>query len=104
MFLDFHGHSAKKNIFSYGPEYGIDNKYFLPCRLFSKLISRCSKAFRYYGCSFRISNDKKSTGRAVMLRNHQVIYCFTMEASSFAFGQKKEEVLFHKYLYIEAGS
>lgn len=39
-----------------------------------------------------------------MLKNHQITYCFTIEASSFAYGPKKQEVLFDKYEYIEAGS
>jgi hypothetical protein len=28
MFLDFHGHSIKKNVFMYGPEYPITEKYY----------------------------------------------------------------------------
>jgi cytosolic carboxypeptidase protein 2/3 len=78
MFLDFHGHSSRKNIFTYGPDYSIDNRYFLPSRVFPKLISKYTKSFRYYSCNFRITGDKVNTGRAVMLRNHQVIYSFTV--------------------------
>jgi hypothetical protein len=100
MFLDYHGHSCKKNIFVYGPDYTIDNRYFLPSRLFPKLISKCTKSFRYYACNFRVSPDKRSTGRAVMLRSHQVAYCFTVEASSHAFGPKKDETLFNRIQYV----
>jgi cytosolic carboxypeptidase protein 2/3 len=70
MFFDFHGHSSKKNIFAYGPDYSIDHKCFLPTRLFSKLVSKCAKAFRYYACSFKVSASKRNTGRAFMLKNH----------------------------------
>lgn len=89
LFLDFHGHSSKKNIFTYGPDYGIDHRYFLTSRLFSKLVSKSCKPFRYYACQFRIPNYKKTTGRSIMLRNHSIPYCYTFEASAFAYGQKK---------------
>lgn len=90
MFLDFHGHSSKKNIFAYGPDYSIDNKYFLLSRLLCKQISKHTKAFRYYGCSFKLSGHKKYTGRGVMLKQHQIIYSFTIETSVFAYGPKRE--------------
>lgn len=90
VFLDFHGHSSKKNIFAYGPDYSIDNKYFLPSRLLCKQISKDAKAFRYYGCSFKLSGCKKNTGRGVMLKQHEVSYSFTIETSAFAYGPKRE--------------
>lgn len=104
MFLDFHGHSSKKNVFTYGPDYAIDNRYFLPCRLFSKIISKCTRSFRYYACNFRVEPDKKTTGRAVMLKTHHVIYCFTVEASAHAYGIKKEETLFNRKEFIDSGA
>ena len=36
--------------------------------------------FRYYSCIFRIAEFKKSTARAVVLRN--VPHCYTVEAST----------------------
>ena len=33
VFLDFHGHSSKKYVFAYGPDYSIDHRYFLQSRL-----------------------------------------------------------------------
>ena len=39
MFLDFHGHSQKKNAFVYGPSYGITNPEYFKCKLLPKLIS-----------------------------------------------------------------
>lgn len=38
IFLDFHGHCSKKYIFSYGPDYSIDHKFFIESRLLPKLI------------------------------------------------------------------
>ena len=54
IFLDFHGHSSKKYVFAYGPDYSIDHAYFLPSRLLPKLLEKESKAFRYYACSYKI--------------------------------------------------
>ena len=39
MFLDLHGHSVKKNIFAYGPEYPIFDINYFKCRLLPKLFS-----------------------------------------------------------------
>ena len=39
LFLDFHGHSVKKNVFAYGPEYPIIHKYYYECRMFPKIVS-----------------------------------------------------------------
>lgn len=50
IFIDFHGHSSKKNIFTYGPDYTIDDRYFIPTRLFPKAISKSTSSFRYYAC------------------------------------------------------
>lgn len=67
-FIDFHGHSSKKNVFIYGPDYRLEDRNYLMCRLFPKLISKQTEAFRYYSCLFKISPSKLTTGRAIMLR------------------------------------
>ncbi len=38
MFLDFHGHSTKKNVFAYGPEFPIMDKFYYESRIFAKLL------------------------------------------------------------------
>jgi hypothetical protein len=88
IFLDFHGHSCKKNVFMYGPDYGVDHKNFLSARILPKLISKATNAFRYYGCNFRISEQKMNAARSIILRNHGVEYAYTIESSSFAYGRK----------------
>lgn len=55
MFLDFHGHSVKKNVFMYGPEFSITNKSYYDCRIFPKILSDCTNMFRYYSCMFKVS-------------------------------------------------
>jgi len=37
-FLDFHGHSQKKNVFMYGPEFPIYKTNFYKCRILAKML------------------------------------------------------------------
>lgn len=76
MFLDLHGHSVKKNVFLYGPEYDIWETNYYKTRILPKIISNKTDMFRYYSCLFRVSEAKKSTARAVILRN--VPHCYTI--------------------------
>lgn len=38
MYLDFHGHSRKKNTFFYGPAYAIHEPNYYKSRIFPKLV------------------------------------------------------------------
>lgn len=38
FYFDFHGHSSKKNLFCYGPEYHPSNMMFFKCRTLTKII------------------------------------------------------------------
>ncbi len=44
-----------------------------------KIISERTDMFRYYSCIFRISSSKRTTARAVLLK--QIPHCYTVEAS-----------------------
>ena len=66
MFLDFHGHSRKKNTFFYGPAYSLSHPNYLKCRVLPRVIEKINCSFRYYSCNFSINESKKSTGRASM--------------------------------------
>lgn len=68
MFLDFHGHSLKKNVFMYGPQYKIWNNNYYKSRIFPKMLYDHSEMFRYYLSIFRINPSKQSTARAVFLK------------------------------------
>lgn len=68
LFLDFHGHSRKKNTFFYGPVYSIAEPNYYKCRILPKLIEKISNPFRYHSCSFSIIEDKKKTARASMFQ------------------------------------
>ena len=39
FFLDFHGHSVKKNVFLYGPEYEIWETNYYKTRIFPKIMA-----------------------------------------------------------------
>jgi hypothetical protein len=78
-FLDFHGHSMKKNVFMYGPEYGPWLQKFEKARIMPKLISSKTDMFRYQSCIFKVAAAKKTTARAFMLG--LVPFCYTVESS-----------------------
>lgn len=82
LFLDFHGHSVKKNVFMYGPEYPIIHRHYYDCRLFPKLLSDHTKMFRFYSCIFKVSEFKYSTARAVLLRKLNIPFSYTIESSN----------------------
>ena len=39
MYIDLHGHSVKKNVFVYGPDYNICDPNYVKCRLLPKSLS-----------------------------------------------------------------
>ena len=82
IYLDFHGHSIKKNVFAYGPEYPIIHKNYYESRMIPKLISCKTNTFRYYSCIFKIAEAKETTGRAIFMKNLRIPFTFTIEASN----------------------
>ena len=78
MYFDFHGHSVKKNVFAYGPEFPIIHKCYYESRFFLKLLASKTDMFRYYSCIFKISESKSSTARAVIIRNFRIPLTYTI--------------------------
>lgn len=78
LFLDFHGHSRRKNTFFYGPAYPISHREYYKCRALPKIIEKLNPCFRFYSCSFMISESKRTTARAVALSQMRVPYVFTV--------------------------
>lgn len=76
FFLDFHGHSVKKNVFLYGPEYEIWENNYYKTRIFPKIMASKTEIFRYYSCLFRIADFKRATARAVLLNT--IPHCYTI--------------------------
>jgi murein tripeptide amidase MpaA len=56
LYLDLHGHSIKKNVFMYGPDYALQDSNYEVCRELPKILGGLTPYFRYYSCSFRISD------------------------------------------------
>ena len=78
IFIDLHGHSNKRNTFMYGPQFGIQTANYELCRKIPKLMSNLTTFFRYFSCSFRISEKKSSTARAVFQKILDVPLSYTM--------------------------
>ena len=49
-FLDFHGHSQKKNVFFYGPEYDIWSIKYEKAKVLPKLVAAKTEMFRMKSC------------------------------------------------------
>lgn len=81
MFLDFHGHSRRKNTFMYGPVYTICEANYYKCRILPRLIEKQCSQFRFHSCSFTIDEVKKQTARAMMFKQIGVHYSYTVESS-----------------------
>lgn len=72
MYLDFHGHSAKKNIFQYGnktenlpPTKGKSTCNHQPS-LFPMMVSKQFDYFNLSDCTFTMPKSKESTARISM--------------------------------------
>ncbi|XP_026474608.1 cytosolic carboxypeptidase 1-like [Ctenocephalides felis] len=88
LFVDYHGHSRRKNVFLYGccaqdswrpkdKEAASNNDYLtLPM-----LMSRTSSAFSLPFCSYKVERKKESTARVVVWRQLGVKRSYTLEAS-----------------------
>ena len=105
LFLDFHGHSIKKNVFMYGPEFPISEKNYYESKIFPKLLGRNTEMFRYYSCIFRISTFKETTARAILLKKLDVPFSYTIEASNGSYYDKEgmKDINFTPALWIEMG-
>ena len=55
FYFDMHGHSAKKNLFCYGPEHPNTKIYFFKSRALAKIIEKMSPIFSYRKSIFTIS-------------------------------------------------
>ena len=82
FYIDLHGHSTKKNVFLYGPEHPMNSGGYSECRLLAKHLSNLTPMFRYFSCSWRISEGKETTARAVLFRRLNISNCYTMESSN----------------------
>ncbi|CAD8188775.1 unnamed protein product [Paramecium pentaurelia] len=102
-FIDLHGHSVKKNVFLYGPEYPLWNYNYYKCRVLAKLLGQKTEMFRYYSSIFRISQSKKSTARGVFLDLYDIVNCFTIESSNGSYYNQTQTFEFTCKHWIQMG-
>jgi hypothetical protein len=82
LFIDLHGHSVKKNVFMYGPEFNIQHPNYYLAKELPKILSTLTPCFRFYSCIFRISSEKSTTARATLNRFLNIPFTYTMESSN----------------------
>lgn len=106
MFLDIHGHSVKKNVFMYGPEYNIMDSYYYESRILPRMLSKRTPMFRYYSCVFKIEEAKKTTARAIFNKLFDIPMCFTIEASNGSYYDTEllKDIPFTQDLWILMGN
>ncbi len=87
LFLDYHGHSTRKNAFVLGP--GIfDAQLLNDIRILPKIIATHTEIFRYPSCSFRLEESKKTTARALFGKLAGL--SFTIETSNWSYYSQKD--------------
>merc|ERR1711862_43341 len=86
MYLDFHGHSRRTNLFAYGcSTYAKDDPRFFMVRMYPKIISLLAgPEFSYRCCRFGGGGmSKRGTGRVVVAKDVGLTESFTIEASFY---------------------
>ncbi|OQR98735.1 hypothetical protein ACHHYP_08151 [Achlya hypogyna] len=96
LFCDFHGHSRKKNMFTYGckPYYTWSRLEDAKVRLFPYVLCKTSSAqaggyFSFDDCTFNVTRSKRSTGRVTVWSDIQILNSITLEASFCGTGDNK---------------
>jgi len=84
-YMDIHGHSRKKSIFIYGPEYALYSDKYFKARMLPKLLDEASDMFRFHSCRFTVEAAKTRCARVVFNRDFNILNCFTLEASMFGY-------------------
>lgn len=85
LFVDMHGHFAKKGSFIYGPHFPMHNSLYAKSKVIPRLIGERTEMFRYYSCKFRVSKNKKKAARAVMNNQMKINYSYTLETSYYGY-------------------
>lgn len=78
VFLDFHGHSRRKNMFFFGPNYNLTQPEYYKSRIIPKYLANLTNVFRYFGCNYTIPSCKSTTARAIMLNEIGIPFVYTI--------------------------
>lgn len=84
FYIDLHGHSRAKGVFTYGcaPKKGQRTQLnMLKSVALPWLVSKLNPAFEFNACTYNISKSKKATGRVVSYMECGVSMSYTLEAS-----------------------
>ena len=92
-YIDFHGHSQRKSVFCYGPEFPIHSENYFKARIIPKILSKKTTMFRYRACNYIIPKYKLGTARAVFSMHYGVTNCFTLEASYSSYLSAQRETI-----------
>lgn len=92
-YIDFHGHSLKKNVFTYGAEFPVYDPNYYRVKILPKLLSKRTSMFRFQSCTFTISKPKLTTARAVFSTQYGISHFYTLEASYSGYMNNKREMV-----------
>ena len=79
--IDMHGHSRKKCVFIYGPQFSLSSDKYYRTRILPKLLGEETEMFRYHSSQFKYEHSKRKTARIVLSKECNITNCFTFEAS-----------------------
>ena len=103
-YIDFHGHSLRKNVFMYGPEFPIHSPNYYKAKVLPRILSNRTPMFRFQSCRYTIPKSKLGTARAVFSGHYEINNCYTLEASYSAYiNLSKEAVPFTMEGYVSMG-
>ena len=95
LFVDFHGHSRKKNVFMYGCCGGKDEYHSHRTnsliRMVPYMLSQRSRHFSYRDCRFENRRDKETTARIVFFKELGVVNSYTVESTFYGCDSASEE-------------
>jgi len=88
VYIDFHGHSRKRNVFMYGccsSEKEVNhhrNNNLI--KVIPSLLGQRNRLFSLADCKFANEKDKESTGRVVVFKEIGILASYTMESTYYA--------------------
>eukprot|EP00742_Colponemidia_sp_Colp-10_P006393 GILJ01006851.1.p1 GENE.GILJ01006851.1~~GILJ01006851.1.p1 ORF type:complete len:1123 (+),score=176.22 GILJ01006851.1:301-3369(+) len=88
LFCDLHGHSRKRNVFTYGcrfkrSEHADFHRLNYMMQVFPRMLSKRCGSFTFEDCRFRCEKSKESTARIVVFRECNIWNSLTLEASFY---------------------
>ncbi|XP_065185389.1 uncharacterized protein LOC135815954 isoform X2 [Sycon ciliatum] len=81
LFCDLHGHSRRKNIFTFGCLDHLDQLDRREEEVFPNLLASVAPAFARKNCTFDVDKSKEATARVVGWRELGIVACYTMEST-----------------------